>query len=124
MLKLWLRHEHTGYIINNSYQVHRTVRVEYGDMHAFNVIEDGKRALVITLKEEEIGFVKTCSALLNGIVELNLDSPGEPETVFQWNARDHIMPEEVTFRGTATDEEQCEAWDAMLVSRKLSPNVY
>ena len=109
-LTLLSAHERMAYILDNHYQVQKTVPlVTVGEgqpnMHAFHVIDDGTRALVInggscnTTKEisQQVGFNGSCFVEYQRFRELNHETP-DSRPLFEWNARDWIGLDESTYR--------------------------
>ena len=118
MASLIFRKDEDGVIFDSNYQVHKTVDMvgempqwllnALGDerktnMHDFNVIANGTRALVLTKVFENatieeshaIGFEGNCTAKWQGFKELDLATS---KPVFEWSAHGHIGLEESTFR--------------------------
>jgi queuine/archaeosine tRNA-ribosyltransferase len=99
-------------------------------MHGFNVIDDGKRAVYITLgvdlyatteSAHVVGFNGPCTTRRGGFKEVSLESPDTPEVLFEWNSADHIGLDEVTFRKYDSIQEECTlGWDVMLVAQNCS----
>lgn len=134
MLTLLVLHEGVGIIMDSSYRIHETVNItEHGDvdMHEFNVIESGTRALVINKEmskptvdaSHQIGFDGgVCSTTFQGFRELEANSS---EALFRWSAQDHIGLDESTYVD-GTVEEMCNGekgnWDSLYVVGVLFNN--
>ena len=85
MLTTKYPHGESGVIFDNGYQIQREVKYKLknhgSDMHEFNLIEDGTRALVVTSTEHYstvaqakaigIGKNQTCQSLWKGFAELD-----------------------------------------------------
>lgn len=119
MLTLLYPHDHQGYVLDNSYNTYRTIDVSDNgavNMHEFNVVENGTRALVLsnnfgTPSEDasrEIGFNNgVCAASFEGFQELTSQNSS---SMFRWSAEHHISLKESTYR-EASIEEMCEGKD-------------
>ena len=119
-LSLLAYRERNAYILDNSYEIRKTVPLLHGDedipnMHAFHIIDEGKRALLMTIHEThtnekesmEVGFKGSCFAKYQGFREVNLESPSSDEVVFDWNSRGRITLDESTYMKYPTMEEMC-----------------
>lgn len=117
MATLISRKDEEGVIFDSSYQFNATVdmvgfmpqwlRDSLGagerltNMHDFNVIDDGKRILMLTKvwenatveESKAIGFNGNCTAKWQGLKEIDATT-GEP--LFEWSAHGHISLEEST----------------------------
>ena len=128
MLTLLSDHEKHGFILDNTYQIYKTVSLVHGkeskpNMHSFNVFDGGKRALLLTHTTEystreaakAVGFDGKCNAKYQGFREVSLDTPGSQHVVFEWDARDHIHLDEVTYRKyDGSIQQQCtRGWDIL-----------
>lgn len=120
MASLISRKDEYATIFDNTYQVHQTVdmvgflpqwlldaldeKEKLTNMHDFNVIDDGKRVLMLTKVFENatieeshaIGFEGNCTAKWQGFKEVDLVNK---ERIFEWNAHGHIGLEESTKTG-------------------------
>lgn len=128
MLTLLSDHEQRGFMINSSYQVHKTVPFLYGEetkvnMHEFNIIDDGKTALLLTLEpimtsvdvSKVVGVNKPCDAKYQGFREVDLAGSETPQETFHWEAIGHIELDEPTFKThDGTFEQMCtKGWDIL-----------
>ena len=98
-----------GKIINNEYELARTLRWtpswNLTNRHEFNVIENGSRALALTKEEFKklsaaeskiAGHDGECKVNAQGLIELDI-TVDPPKTLFEWKAIDHIGLNETTF---------------------------
>ena len=128
MITLLSDHEKHGFILDSTYQIRKTVSLLDGketkpNMHSFNVFDDGKRALLLTHTAEyttreaakAVGFDGECIAKYQGFREVGLESLGSQQVVFEWDARDHIHLDEVTYRKyDGSIQQQCtRGWDIL-----------
>ena len=110
MMTVIYPYENAGMILNNNYEVVKRVvyssNFNYSNMHDFNVIANGERALVLTKEThkvipepwaESVGVDGGCSVRADGLKELDISGP-ETKVVFEWNGTDHIGADETTFR--------------------------
>lgn len=127
MLTLLYPHDHYGYVLDNSYNTYRKIDVSDNgavNMHEFNVVENGTRALVLSNNfgnpsedaSREVGFNNgICSAPFEGFQELVSHNAS---SVFRWSAEHHISLTESTYR-EASIQEMCEGkdgiWDTLYV---------
>lgn len=101
--------ENAGLILNNKYEIEKRVvyssNFNYSNMHDFNVIANGERALVLTKNTHKVipspwaksvGVDGGCSVRADGLKELDI-SGAETKLVFEWNGTDHIGADETTF---------------------------
>ena len=123
MLTVKYPHDGMGVIFDSTYRVRREVLMSANkkkrDMHEFNLIEDGSRALTVTSTEYRstveqalaVGLKSgTCRSLWKGIQELDTVTS---EPVFSWDARDHIGLDETTYI-TGPVEKMCKHnWDIL-----------
>ncbi|KAK5163442.1 uncharacterized protein LTR77_010624 [Saxophila tyrrhenica] len=118
--------EHSdGLILDEGYNIHHTVDMfgmELPDwlmeqighrhttnMHDFNVIDDGKRAVMLTkvyenatkAESKAVGFDGECTAKWQGFKEVDVATG---EILFEWNAHGHIQLEESTYHKGPLDE--------------------
>lgn len=119
MISLIRPEERTGLIMDNQFNIVENEAIDGFNMHDFNFIENGARALVITrgvknASEED----SRATGLENGLCEANFHGIEEIDTetwqpVWNWTSWGHIALEETTFKyGPATA--RCEAggeWD-------------
>jgi hypothetical protein len=128
-LTLLSNHERTAYILDNNYRVQKTVTLviegeSEPNMHSFNVLEDGKRALVLstrlqkTTKEssQRVGYNGSCFVRAEGFREVSLEDPNS-QPLFEWNALDWIGLDETTYKSYDGEvESMCGmGWDILLV---------
>jgi hypothetical protein len=128
MITLLSDHEKHGFILDSSYEIYKTVPllVKGGvkpNMHEFNVIENGTRALMLTHTEDgatkeaskKVGFDGLCDAKYAGFREVDVESSGAQDVVFEWDARHHIGLDETTYRKyDGSIEQQCKrGWDIL-----------
>lgn len=123
MLQVLYAHGSAGVILDDTYQVHQSValgdEVALADMHSFHVIDDGRRALVITRTQQNVsvdrsamvGFEGNCLAGYGGFQEVDLEAGGK--VVFNWNADQHIGLHESTFNTNLTQEMCRHGWDIL-----------
>ena len=121
MMTILFPHGKAGLILDQNYRVWRHIPLDgiKADMHAFRVIDYGKRALIVTHQHVEmspgeaqvIGFNGSCSVAFVGFVELDLDEPAPP--LFVWDAYHHIGLEEGTYNTHIVDQECLRNWDIM-----------
>lgn len=128
MLTLLSNHEKSGFILNSSYEIVRSVPLLHGhdtkpNMHEFNVFDDGTRALLLTHTEEhtskevskQVGFDGSCNVKYQGFREVKVDPSGAQEVIFEWDASHHIGLDEATHRKyDGSVEQQCtRGWDIL-----------
>ncbi len=116
---MWPEHE-TGVTFDSGYQIVNRVNMTGMDMHEFNLIEDGTRALTVTSTEHKsiieqaaaIGFGhnQTCQSLWKGFKEVDTATS---QPVFEWDGRDHIGLDEVTFVSDDYDVLCHRNWDIL-----------
>ena len=124
MMTMLSDHERAGYILDSSYEVWKRIDLDANgvsaDMHSFQVIDNGTRALIIqrlweqTAEEDSqtVGHVGSCFAKYEGFLELDLANSKAPP-VFDWHASGHIALEESTFN-LGRVENMCEkGWDIL-----------
>lgn len=100
--------ENAGVIIDNTYEWVKNVpwASDWGgsNMHEFNVVDNGTRALVFTKHDktrtsqemaEAVGVHKECSVMGQGVKELDI-TVDPPRTLFEWWGVDHIGLDETT----------------------------
>lgn len=97
------------------------------NMHEFNVIDNGTRALMLTLEpiftplevSQVVGFNKPCDAKYQGFREVDLEIPDSvsPKELFHWEGIDHIQLDEPTFKThDGSIEQMCtKGWDILFV---------
>ncbi|KAK3047787.1 hypothetical protein LTR09_010762 [Extremus antarcticus] len=114
-----------GLILNDDYKIEHTVDMfgmELPDwlmeqighrhttnMHDFNVIDDGKRAVMLTkvyenatrAESKAVGFDGECTAKWQGFKEVDVATS---EILFEWNAHGHIDLEESTYSKGSLEE--------------------
>ena len=131
-------HGQRGVILDSSYDVWKTAPMlaagdSFQNMHAFHVVDDGKRALALDVRQwdtsnersiAELGYDGTCQVSFQGFRELDLQASGTP-IVFEWEPRDHISLNESTYvmlnprlgyDGSVATMCQLGGWDAMHVN--------
>lgn len=115
-----------GFIMNNKYEVVKILDMR-GDhqirpnMHDLNLIDDGKRALMLTMPYQNKSHVVIpgefngeCKVERQGFKELDVETG---DVIFEWNSRHHIGVDETTYfpglsRTPATFEQMCSSyWD-------------
>ena len=109
MMTIIYPYENSGFILDDKYEIAKRVEYssdfKYSNMHDFNVIANGDRALVLTKhmhKEipapwaESVGVQGGCSVHADGLKELDISGETTRE-VFVWNGTDHIGADETTF---------------------------
>ncbi|KAK5168359.1 uncharacterized protein LTR77_006929 [Saxophila tyrrhenica] len=120
VLTLMYPNEDAGAILDNTYSELNRVEMKGVDMHEFNLVDDGVHSLMVTSTEHHstieqaaeigIGPNKTCKSLWKGFRELDTATS---EAVFEWDGRDHIGLDEVTFTPTNYEELCQRNWDIM-----------
>ena len=127
MLTAIYPHDNAAVILNNHYEVVETVvhssTWDYSNMHDFNVVEDGRRALVLTKdgavtlskeKSKVVGYNGNCLVRGDGMKYLDITTQ-PPRTLFFWNGTNHIGLDETQTHVHATPiEELCsddKKWD-------------
>ena len=123
MLTVINPHLNAGLILDNSYNIVKEVThsntFEHANMHDFNIVQNGTRALVLTKEIEKsvsrkkakaVGLNK-CMVHEDGIKYLGISTPGEPQVLFSWNGTDHIGLDETTFRPRPIREMCSKHWD-------------
>lgn len=90
-----------GYVLDSSYKVYEDIDIRNGhadpNMHDLTILDDGKRALMLTQKTYEprpikIGkFDQQCNIGWQGFREIDLETG---EVIFEWDAEGHIDPYE------------------------------
>lgn len=108
--------ENGGLIFNSNYELVKTVTWTpawvTSNMHEFNVVAHGSRALVATKQEhmklsveesKTIGFDGRCEVTADGIMELDLTSD-PPQVVFEWRGLDHMPVSESINRPDQIDK--------------------
>lgn len=121
MMTILFPHGKLGVILDENYRIWKQVALDgiRADMHAFRIIENGKRALVVTNQRiessvEEAKVIRvngTCSVAFVGFVELDVDEPTPP--IFAWDAHHHVGLEEGTYNTGVLEEECSHSWDIM-----------
>ena len=121
MMTILFPHGKAGLILDHNYRIWKHVPLGSikADMHAFRVIDEGRRALVITHdhvdttpeEAEVIGFNGSCSVAYIGFAELDVQDPTAP--LFTWNAYHHIGLEEGTFNTDKVQEACTHNWDLL-----------
>lgn len=121
MMTILFPHGQAGIVLDHNYRVWKHVPLDgiKADMHAFRVIDNGSRALVITHDHVEttpeeaavVGFNGSCSVAYIGFAELDENEPTPP--IFTWKAYHHIGLDEGTFNNDRVDEECTHNWDLM-----------
>lgn len=103
-------------ILDETYNTNRLVDMVGNNsgtnMHDFNLIDNGKRALFLTAVDLEEMLVSLpwfngiCNVGWQGFKEVDVDTG---EVVFEWNAKDHISLSESTFlpKSTVAFSEAC-----------------
>ena len=124
-LSLLSKHDKMAYILDKDYQVSQMVPLveeddQEADMHSFNVVSNGDRAMIITNRPwntttnaaEQVGYGGPCFAKYQGFRELDLATS---KSIFEWNARDWIGLDESTYQDfDGTIETMCErGWDIL-----------
>ena len=102
MLTAIYPHENSAAIINKHYEIVKKVvhssSWKYSNMHDFNVVEDGTRALVLTKdsavklsreKSKVVGFNGKCLVKGDGLKYLDITTL-PPKILVEWNGTDHI----------------------------------
>ena len=120
MLTAIYPHDNAAVIMNKHYEIVETVvhssSWEYSNMHDFNVVEDGTRALVLTKdaatrvsrkKSQVVGFNGRCLVRGDGMKYLDITT-SPPKELFSWNGTDHIgLDETVVHIDNNPIEELC-----------------
>lgn len=96
--------EGDGVILNHEYEVERLVDLvgenDGPNMHDFNLVDNGRHALMLTtneLEETEVNlpwFNGTCRVHWQGFKEMNVETG---ELVYEWNDKGHIDLSESTY---------------------------
>ena len=115
--------ENAGLIVDSTYEFVKSIvyseTFDNSNMHDLNVVDNGKRALVLTkdthkpLSKEmskAVEFDGNCSVRADGLKELDI-SGSKTKTVFEWNGTDHIGLEETTFHRGTIDKMCNNNWD-------------
>lgn len=102
MMTAMYPHENSAAIINHHYEIVKKVvhssAWEYSNMHDFNVVEDGTRALVLTKdgetylskeKSATVGFDGECRVRGDGLKYLDITTL-PPKILMSWNTTNHI----------------------------------
>lgn len=112
-----------GTIINSKYEIIK--KVSYtptyatSNMHDFNVVKNGTRALVLTKYRETtvskamskvVGFDGRCRVHMDGLKELDITGD-EAREIFAWNGTDHIGLDETTFHPRPVAKTCLGDWD-------------
>lgn len=122
-------HGQRGVVLDSSYEIWKTAPMvgdgdTFQNMHAFHVVDDGKRALPLNVRDfvvpndrtlADVGINRTCAINFQGFRELDLQAPGTP-VLFEWEPRDHISLNESTYQHDGGVERMCGGWDAMHVN--------
>jgi hypothetical protein len=108
MMTAMYPHENSAAIINKHYEIVQKIvhssAAEYANMHDFNVVEDGTRALVLTkdgatyLSREvsaKVGFDGNCLVRGDGFKYLDITT-SPAKILMSWNGTNHIGLEETT----------------------------
>ena len=102
MITLVYRHEN-AIILDNSYNVHRKLNISDDaaelNMHDFNVVDNGKSALLLKTiareatpeESDAVGFSGNCNTRFYGFEELNTTTW---ESIFSWTSEGNIALEE------------------------------
>jgi hypothetical protein len=106
MLTVIYPHDNAAIVLNSSYQLIQRVvhsdRWEFSNMHEFNVVKNGSRALVLSKNEtqqlswkelEPLNFSGRCTVRADGLKFLDI-SLAPPKELFAWKGIDHISIEE------------------------------
>ena len=103
---VWPKHkpEGNGFILDNTYQVHEVVDMvgnhSKWNMHEFNLINDGKQALMAIPQDYSAthidvnGYSGRCRIGWQGFKEVDVKSG---EVLFEWNTQGHVDVEESTY---------------------------
>lgn len=127
MLTAIYPHDNAAVILDHHYQIVETVvhssSWDYSNMHDFNVVENGQRALVLTKdaavtlskkKSKVVGFDGNCLVRGDGMKYLDITTQ-PPTTLFFWNGTNHIgLDETQTHVHKTPIEELCsddKKWD-------------
>ena len=115
--------DNAGHILNSKYEIVKSVvyssNFNYSNMHDFNVVDGGDRALVLTKNigyevsremSEVVGFDGNCSVRADGLKELDITGP-DAKTIFAWNGTDHIGLDETTFNRGSIEDMCNKNWD-------------
>ena len=136
MLTLLIDHEKYGFVLDSSYEIYKKVPLLYKqetkpNVHEFNVVDNGKRALLLTHGDahathdasQAVGFNGFCDAKYQGFREVSLDTPDAPEVIFEWDASGHIGLDETTYKKyDGSIQQQCTQRLGYSVSTR-KPNV-
>lgn len=109
-------HHGYGVIMDSSYNIVKKVDSVGNNagpnMHDFNLIDNGKSALMLTTEEPEDTPVNlpwyngTCKVKFQGFKEVDVDTG---RVIFEWNDKGHISVNESNFKGAKTSETFAEA---------------
>lgn len=112
-------YDHThgeAFILDHTYNIHKLVDMVGNNtgpnMHDFNLIDNGRRALFLTAQDNEETRVSlpwfngTCQVGWQGFKEVDVATG---EVIFEWNDRGHVHPNESTYtpRTSKTFAEEC-----------------
>lgn len=115
--------DNAGIILNNNYEWVKSVpwaeTWDGSNMHEFNVVQNGTRALVFTKETHQkvsteksmaVGFNGQCDVMGQGIKELDI-TVDPPKSVFEWIGTDHIGLDEVTYTPGSFSNMCTRNWD-------------
>ena len=114
---IWSKKHGDGYILDSSYEFYAKVDMSAGNssrgnMHELNLIDEGKRALIVLSQNYTTRQIKVpeysgpCEIGQQGIRELDVKTG---RVNFDWHTQDHIRPEEIRLTSATHDtwEELC-----------------
>ena len=115
--------DNAGIILNSNYEWVKSVpwaaTWDGSNMHEFNVVENGTRALVFTKEIKQkvsvegskvVGYNGQCEVMGQGIKELDI-TVDPPKSVFEWTGIDHIGLDEVTYTPGEVNNMCIHNWD-------------
>lgn len=112
-------HDNAGIILDCNYEFVKSVSWSAtwagSNMHEFNVLQNGSRALVFTKEDDKkvsgkaVGFDGYCTVEAQGIKELDI-TVDPPRTVFEWDGTDHIGLDETPVYGSDINEKCTHNW--------------
>ena len=125
MMSLIYPEEEVGILMNSSYKKHGSVRIGEKEVtlniHDFNVIEDGTRALVVNRETKTVSkdvlagleYNDECRVTYNGFEEYDMATK---DSLFAWSSEKHVgLEESVLSQDDALDEKCKKQWDYVYV---------
>ena len=106
-------HSGVDIMINNQYEIQEQLHVKHINIHDFNVVQNGTRALAMTVENYRASVAESRTVGFNGQCQVSTTGFDEYDTTtwektFAWSAQKHI-----TINESYTDPECMHSWDFM-----------